>query len=97
MGNAVSPPLAAALGRCLALAAVNRAPYGQAVVSVPDPIKKRVRAPLILHHPGAAVIVTLGVGKQELPQSAVAHTCGIGIEHNPPGLATVMSGKERFW
>lgn len=51
MGNAVSPPLAAALGRCLALAAVSRAPYGQAVVSVPDPIKKRVRASLMLHHP----------------------------------------------
>ncbi len=43
MGNAVSPPLASALGRCLALAAVNRAPYGQAVVAVPDPVKSRVR------------------------------------------------------
>lgn len=36
MGNAVAPPVAAALGRCLLLAAAGAAPVGRAVVSVPD-------------------------------------------------------------
>ena len=36
MGNAVAPPVAAALGRCLLLAAAGAAPVGAAVVSVPD-------------------------------------------------------------
>jgi hypothetical protein len=37
IGNAVAPPLAAALGRCLLLAATEDAPVGVPVVSVPDP------------------------------------------------------------
>ena len=39
MGNAVSPCVASALGRCLALAAVGAVPaaLNQAVVAVPDP------------------------------------------------------------
>ena len=36
MGNAVAPPVAAALGRCLLLAAAGAAPPGHAVVAVPD-------------------------------------------------------------
>jgi DNA (cytosine-5)-methyltransferase 1 len=36
MGNAVSPAVAAALGRCLALAAVGESPPGEPVISVPD-------------------------------------------------------------
>lgn len=35
MGNAVSPALAAALGRCLALAAVGKSPVGEPVISAP--------------------------------------------------------------
>ena len=37
MGNAVSPAVAAALGRCLALAAVGDSPPGEPLISVPDP------------------------------------------------------------
>lgn len=37
IGNAVAPPLAAGLGRCLLLAATEDAPVGVAVVDVPDP------------------------------------------------------------
>lgn len=37
MGNAVSPLVATALGRCLVLAAVGRPMGGAAVVPVPDP------------------------------------------------------------
>ncbi|KIY93940.1 DNA (cytosine-5)-methyltransferase CMT3 [Monoraphidium neglectum] len=36
MGNAVAPPVAAALGRCLLLAAAGAAPAGAAVVAVAD-------------------------------------------------------------
>ncbi|KAH7617097.1 putative DNA (cytosine-5)-methyltransferase 1 [Nannochloris sp. 'desiccata'] len=36
MGNAVSPAVAAALGRCLALAAVGESPPGEPVIAVPD-------------------------------------------------------------
>lgn len=36
MGNAVSPAVAAALGRVLALAALGESPPGQPVVAVPD-------------------------------------------------------------
>jgi hypothetical protein len=37
MGNAVAPPMAAALGRCLLLAAAGAAPVGRAVIAAPDP------------------------------------------------------------
>lgn len=37
IGNAVSPPTATALGRCLLLAATAQVPHGQPLVSVPDP------------------------------------------------------------
>jgi len=37
MGNAVSPAVAAALGRCLALAAIGESPPGEPVIAVPDP------------------------------------------------------------
>jgi hypothetical protein len=37
MGNAVAPPLAAALGRCLLLAGAGAAPIGRAVIAAPDP------------------------------------------------------------
>jgi hypothetical protein len=36
MGNAVCPQVAAALGRCLATAALHEAPPGQMLVPVPD-------------------------------------------------------------
>ncbi|KAI8463386.1 MAG: hypothetical protein J3K34DRAFT_495628 [Monoraphidium minutum] len=36
MGNAVAPPVAAALGRCLLLAAAGAAPPGAAVIAAPD-------------------------------------------------------------
>jgi DNA (cytosine-5)-methyltransferase 1 len=36
MGNAVSPQVAAALGRCLALAALHDSPPGQMLIAVPD-------------------------------------------------------------
>ena len=47
MGNAVCPMVASALGRCLALAVVGKAPESleQAVVSVPDPAFLHVRLP----------------------------------------------------
>jgi hypothetical protein len=44
IGNAVAPPLAAALGRCLLLAATEDAPVGVPVVSVPDPAYEAVVA-----------------------------------------------------
>ncbi|KAI3428460.1 hypothetical protein D9Q98_007286 [Chlorella vulgaris] len=37
MGNAVCPQVAAALGRCLALASLHQTPSGAMLVSVPDP------------------------------------------------------------
>jgi hypothetical protein len=37
MGNAVAPPVAAALGRCFALAAQKKSPVAEPVISVPDP------------------------------------------------------------
>jgi hypothetical protein len=37
MGNAVAPPVAAALGRCLLMAAEGAAPVGVPVVFTPDP------------------------------------------------------------
>ncbi|EFN55234.1 hypothetical protein CHLNCDRAFT_52630 [Chlorella variabilis] len=37
MGNAVSPQVAAALGRCLALAAVHASPPEEMLIAVPDP------------------------------------------------------------
>lgn len=37
MGNAVAPPVAAGLGRCLLLAAAGAAPVGAAVIAAPDP------------------------------------------------------------
>jgi len=37
IGNAVAPPLAAALGRCLLLACEEAAPVAEGVVAVPDP------------------------------------------------------------
>jgi hypothetical protein len=37
MGNAVAPPVAAALGRCLLMAAEGKAPVGVPVVFTPDP------------------------------------------------------------
>jgi hypothetical protein len=37
IGNAVAPPMAKGLGRCLLLALEGRSPAGAAVVSVPDP------------------------------------------------------------
>lgn len=45
MGNAVSPSVASALGRCLALAAVGDVPgdLDHAVVAVPDPVLHEVR------------------------------------------------------
>lgn len=62
MGNAVSPCVASALGRCLALAAVGWGPseggYGgggapgdldHAVVAVPDPVLHEVSFPSIEH------------------------------------------------
>ena len=44
MGNAVSPCVASALGRCLALAAVGGVPgdLDHAVVAVPDPVLHEV-------------------------------------------------------
>ena len=44
MGNAVCPQVAAALGRCLALAAVGGVPAGQAVVDERDQAYDQVRA-----------------------------------------------------
>ena len=43
MGNAVSPLVATALGRCLVLAAGGRSMGGAAVVPVPDPELAEVR------------------------------------------------------
>lgn len=37
IGNAVAPPMAKALGRCLLLALAGKSPRGQAVIDVPDP------------------------------------------------------------
>ena len=37
MGNAVSPAVAGALGRCLALAALGESPAGEPILAVPDP------------------------------------------------------------
>lgn len=42
MGNAVSPVVAGALGRCLAKAAAATSPPGQAVIPVPDPVVEAV-------------------------------------------------------
>ena len=42
MGNAVSPVVAGALGRCLAKAAAAASPAGEAVISVPDPVAEAV-------------------------------------------------------
>ena len=42
MGNAVSPVVAGALGRCLAKAAAASSPAGEAVISVPDPVAEAV-------------------------------------------------------
>lgn len=42
MGNAVSPVVAGALGRCLAKAAAATSPAGEAVISVPDPVAEAV-------------------------------------------------------
>ncbi|KAF8062783.1 CMT3 [Scenedesmus sp. PABB004] len=44
IGNAVAPPLAAALGRCLLLAAEEAAPVAVPVVDVPDPEYEAVAA-----------------------------------------------------
>lgn len=38
MGNAVSPVVAVALGRCLAKAAAARSPAGEPVIEVVDPV-----------------------------------------------------------
>ena len=43
MGNAVSPQVAAALGRCLALAAVHASPPEEMLIAVPDPEYELVR------------------------------------------------------
>lgn len=43
MGNAVSPQVAAALGRCLALAAAHESPPGRMLLSVPDLEYQQVR------------------------------------------------------
>ena len=43
MGNAVSPQVAAALGRCLALAAVHESPPGALLHAVPDDAYDLVR------------------------------------------------------
>ena len=43
VGNAVSPAVAAALGRCLLLAAVGESPVGEAVINVPDEAYTAVR------------------------------------------------------
>lgn len=42
LGNAVSPLVADALGRCLAQAAVGKAPVGAFVISTPSPELDRV-------------------------------------------------------
>jgi len=47
LGNAVSPMVADALGRCLATAAVGAAPVGAFVIPAPNPEFQRVSAPSI--------------------------------------------------
>ena len=44
VGNAVAPPVAAALGRCLLKAAVGTSPVGEPVISVPDLAYEEVRS-----------------------------------------------------
>jgi hypothetical protein len=44
IGNAVAPPMAKALGRCLLLALEGKSPPGAAVVAAPDPELAQVRA-----------------------------------------------------
>ena len=54
MSNAVSPLVAAALGRCLVLAAEGRAMGGAAVVPVPDPELAEARSSLCADSPRQA-------------------------------------------
>lgn len=54
MGNAVSPAVAGALGRCLAKAAAARSPAGEPVIEVVDPVLAAVShisfaGPLLTH------------------------------------------------
>ena len=49
IGNAVCPAVAAALGRCLALAAVGESPPGQEFISVPDEEYDEVRMQACMH------------------------------------------------
>ncbi len=54
MGNAVSPAVAGALGRCLAKAAAARSPAGEPVIKVVDPVLAAVSrtsfaGPLLTH------------------------------------------------
>ncbi len=54
LGNAVSPLVADALGRCLAQAAVGKAPVGAFVISTPCPELDRVRHCLLMPRLGKA-------------------------------------------
>ena len=47
LGNAVSPLVADALGRCLATAAVGKAPVGAFVITAPSPELDRVSGCLL--------------------------------------------------
>ena len=61
MGNAVSPCVASALGRCLALAAAGAVPadLDHAVVPVPDPQLIKVYPPQIITHSLPTIQVAL--------------------------------------
>ena len=48
LGNAVCPLVAAALGRCLAKAAVGASPHGAAVIPVRDEHMEQVQPALML-------------------------------------------------
>lgn len=54
MGNAVSPLVADAMGRCLALAARGNAPVGDFIVAVPSPEYERVGVPSMQHVPSSS-------------------------------------------
>ncbi|WIA09890.1 hypothetical protein OEZ85_010104 [Tetradesmus obliquus] len=62
VGNAVSPLMAAALGRCFLAAAAGRAPPGQAVLRLPDPAW---RAPHMAHSNIAAAAAALQHGSMQ--------------------------------
>lgn len=73
MGNAVAPPVAAALGRCLLLAAAGAAPPGAAVIAAPDPeydaVAAACRAAGALPYSEAQRIATVRCALLAVPRS----------------------------